>query len=91
VPAPFFVTARLAALPFCKTPANVPSCPLAPRVKINVPPALLVTVPFPARAPMMSLKPCRSNVALSVTSDVPGTALAAPSRSVPALTVVAPL
>ncbi|MGA8763876.1 MAG: hypothetical protein WB562_13505, partial [Candidatus Sulfotelmatobacter sp.] len=61
-----------------------------PTVSVTEPATLLVTLPLPLRAPMVSLWSSRSSVALSVTSDVLGMAFATPTRRVPALTVVAP-
>ena len=72
-------------------PENVVEVLLAPALNVTAPATPLVTVPFPASEPMVSLNPFKSNVALSVSALPLGTAFATPSFNVPALIVVAPV
>ncbi len=63
------------------------------RSRVTAPATPLVTEPAPASEPIVSLKPLRSKVVLPLTVsalDAP-TPLAMPRRTMPALTVVAPV
>ena len=88
VPAPFLTSARLAPL---RVPETVSAVGL---LTVNVAAApLSVTVPVPVTEATCWLNPPRSRVAaaaLRLSAVAMGIALAMPSFSVPALTVVAP-
>jgi hypothetical protein len=72
------------------TPPNEVESPLPPVVSLPEPSAIL---PAPAIEPVVAENPPRLNVApeLTMTAELVGTALAAPSVSVPAEIVVAPV
>ena len=90
VPAPALVSASV-ALPFCRMPLNVVLVPSPPAVRVMLLAAELVMVPAPAIEPTLSENPARSSVPVMVTAEVSASTPAAPSASVPALIVVAPL
>ena len=91
VPAPSLVSASV-LVPFCATPENVVEVPLPPALSVIAPAApLLLTRPVPASEPTVSLKPFMSKVPSTTRALASAMRFAAPSLSVPALTVVAPV
>ncbi len=93
VPVPV-LTRETWPLPSSSRPEKVPvPTPLPPTVRVTGPAAPLVTVPAPASEPAVSSWPARSSTAPAATEiALEGPiALAVPSRSVPALIVVAPV
>ena len=91
VPVPLLVRPN-AEVPFCNVPPNVVEVLSPPAVSVATPAPLLVTIPAPAREPMVWLNPLRSTAAPAPTVNALAVekALAAPACSVPAVTLVAP-
>ena len=91
VPLPFWVSPKTPG-PFCNVPEKVVEVLLPPVVSVAAVP-LSVTIPAPARLPMLLLKPARSIVAplASVTAELLPKALVDPALSVPPLITVAPV
>ena len=93
VPAPVLLRARVPAV-FCSRPEKLLVWSLLPTVSVTVPAAVVSTTPAPDRPLMVSPKPFRSSVPAIATLPLPtpsGITPAAPSWSVPPLTVVVPL
>ena len=93
VPAPSLVRASVPVV-FCKTPVKLPPASLLPTVSVTAPATVVSTTPAPDRPLIVSLKPFRSSVPANATLPLPtpsGITPAAPSLSMPALTVVSPL
>jgi hypothetical protein len=84
------VTAIEVAVPFSIIPEKVVEV-LSPDVIVSNPLAELVTVPAPAKDPMVSLKPFKSNMPFTVTALVFVILSAAPNFKVPIEIVVAPV
>ena len=75
------------------TPVKLLVALLLPTVSVGVPATKLSTVPAPVNPLMVSLNPFRSSTPATLTLPLPapsGITPAAPSLSVPALTVVSP-
>ena len=76
------------------TPAKLLVALLPPTVSVGDPPTSVSTVPAPLRPLIVSLNPFRSSVPATLTLPLAapsGITPAAPSLSVPTLTVVSPL
>ena len=75
------------------TPAKLLLALPLPTVSVGVPPDTVSTVPAPVKPLIVSLKPFRSSVPVTLRLPLPtpsGITPAAPSLSVPAATVVSP-
>ena len=92
VPAPVLLRASVPAV-FCSRPVKLPPASLLPTVSVTAPATVVSTTPAPDRPLIVSLKPFRSSVPATATLPLPapsGITPAAPSLSMPALTVVLP-
>ena len=90
-PEPFLVKPTDVAIPFSICPPKLVEALFPPIVRTGVPTALLVILPVPEIPATVSAFPLRSKVPVTVTDELSGMAPIAPSLSVPALMVVAPL
>ena len=93
VPVPVLVSASVPVV-FWIAPEKLPEALPAPTVSVGVPPpATLSITPAPLRPLIVSLKVFRSSVPATLRLPLPvpsGMTLAAPSCSVPPVTVVSP-
>ena len=79
-----------APVPFCSTPLKVVLPLSLPTVNAEAVAPLFNTEPVPESEPIVLLNPCKSKMEFTVKSEFWLSALANPTWSVPALTVVPP-